>query len=118
MSNKTLTIKIDKKFIDQCLYQEDYGRISLDEDELKQSISKLIAKEARDAIEKVVREAMIVSVKEHKKLLSNTVKAYIQSMSSSELFYRDEFRSYLVDLARSEEKAIQSKIKAFIEMPD
>jgi hypothetical protein len=39
-------------------------------------------------------------------------------MSDSELFYRDEWRKYLVDLAKGQEKEIVKKLEAIIKNND
>lgn len=114
--SKTLTIKIDKAFVEECVYQEDWGGIKLDEKELKGNLAKHIKESAETLVREVLREVMLEIVKkELKKEVQQKVKSFIIGMADSELFFRDEFRNFLVDTAKENKKEIDKKVKAFLE---
>jgi BMFP domain-containing protein YqiC len=114
--NKTLTIKIDKKFIEDCVYQEDWGEIKLDESELKENIAKYIKDSAETIVREVLREVVAeIAGKELRKEVKEKVRSFLIGMADTELFYRDEFRKLLVDIARENKKEIDKKVKAFLE---
>lgn len=113
---KEILIKIDKEFISNCVYQENWGDIVLDEKELKTEIAKLIKKEAEEQISSIIRECITDIVKKDlRKEIKEQVKGFVIGMSSNELFFRDEFRSYLVEIAKENKTIIDSKIKAFLQ---
>ena len=116
MANKTLTIKIDKKFIEECVYQEDWGDIKLDEKELKENIAKYVKDSAETIVREVLQEVFTdIAGRELRKEVKEKVKSFLIGMSDSELFYREDFRKLLVDIARENKKEIDKKVKAFLE---
>jgi hypothetical protein len=113
---KEIKIVIDKQFIDDCVYQQEWGEVRLDNKELSSNLAKLM----KDKTESIIKEVIIsvvedVAKKELKGLIKDKIKAFIIGMADTELFYRDEFRKFLVDIARENKKDIDKKVKAFLE---
>lgn len=114
--SKQITIKIDKKFIEKSLHEENSGYNILDAGELSKRIAEEIKSQSEPILRESIREVMLEIIrKDSKEELKKKVKSFIFSMSSDELFYRDKFRDFIVDLAKKNSKDINNKIKAFID---
>ena len=120
LNTKTINIKIDKQFIEQSVFEEDWGGIKLDEKDLKANISTYIKESTEKITQDVIRQTIIdiIRTKEVSTLLKKKVVSFIESMSSSELLYRDEFRSFLIDEAKSKQDIINKKLNSFLESDD
>ena len=113
---KEIVIKIDKQFIEESVYQEDWGDVNLDSKEVSERISEYIKVSSETIVRNAISEvASEIIKKELKKELKEKVKAFIIGMADTELFYRDEFRELLVGIARDNKKEIDKKVKVFLE---
>jgi len=66
-------------------------------------------------IKEEIAKQILAESKKYKKQIATNVKLWIQSMSSTELFYRDEFREMLVDSASNNSKKIEKRVVEIID---
>ena len=110
-----LTIVIDQKFIEESLREDNFSNITIDQEEVQSNIKKLVKETAESLIDDVVRKELVAVVKKDmRKLLKQKVTSFLDGMSSSELFYRDEFRQHIVTVAKENNDLIDKNIKAFL----
>ena len=112
---KKLTITIDQKFIEESLREDNFSNITLDQEEIQNRIKEMVKEKAKDLISDVVRQELVSVVKKDmRKLLRQKITSFLDSMSSSELFFREEFRHHMVSVAKENNVLIDKKIKAFL----
>lgn len=113
---KEIKIIIDKKFIEESVYQENWGEVKLDQSELTKNISKYIKDSCETIVRKVVEDVVVdICKKELRKQVVEKVKSFINGMAGTDLYYRERYRDLLVEIARENKKQINEKVKAFID---
>lgn len=102
---------------DEVFDKEEVKQVIIDslKSELDYKQRSVLQRIAREVVTEIVTE---IATKDFKKELKQLVKLAISTFERTDLTYRDEYRSLLVESAKKNQKLIDEKVKMVIETGD